>query len=273
MIHKGSGSEARGCFNSETGKRGLDDESTGEIAIPGERSLEQIFYFLSELDLDNSHKDKRKPHSGYEAATVPIPFDDILDESEDGETLESHNDPLSSYMQEINSISLLDRHQEIEIVKRIEEGEKEVAQVILNAPIIVREVLSLGEKLKADKISVREVIGDIDDETADINEEYYLKRVLSLIGKIDRHQKKLTELQKGLAQKNIGASKHRELSRKVTQKREKIASLIREMNLNKVQVGHVVQPAPTTNAASQSCDSLYGQLWRFPVGFSLSRAS
>jgi RNA polymerase primary sigma factor len=162
-------------------------------------------------------------------------------EEEDGETLESQHDPLNSYMQEINSISLLDRHQEIEIVKRIEEGEQEVAQVVLNAPIIVREVISLGEKLKADKLSIREVLGDIDDDETDINEEYYLKKVLSLIGRVDRHQKKLTELQSRLAQKNMDEVKQRELSRKVDQKKEKITSLIREMNLNKVQVGHIAQ--------------------------------
>ena len=158
MIKKAASSQTRGCVNPETGKRGLSGESTGDLAAPGDHSLEQIFFSLSGLDLEIAHKEKPKPHSGYEAANVPEHFDDILEDGEDAASLESHNDPLSSYMQEINSISLLDRHQEIEIVKRIEEGEKEIAQVVLNAPIIVREVIALGEKLKADKISVREVI-------------------------------------------------------------------------------------------------------------------
>ena len=240
MIKKVSGSEAMKCVNQKTGKRGLTGESAAEVVASGDGSLEQIFYFLSELDLDSARKGKGKPNAGYEAANVPEPIDDVLEE-EDGETLESQHDPLNSYMQEINSISLLDRHQEIEIVKRIEEGEQEVAQVVLNAPIIVREVISLGEKLKADKLSIREVLGDIDDDETDINEEYYLKKVLSLIGRVDRHQKKLTELQSRLAQKNMDEVKQRELGRKVDQKKEKIASLIREMNLNKVQVGHIAQ--------------------------------
>ena len=240
MIKKVSGSEAENFVYPKTGTRGLTGEPAAEVVAPGDGSLEQIFYLLSELDLDCVPKGKGKPNPGYEAANVPEPFDDVLEE-EDGETLEAHHDPLSSYMQEINSISLLDRHQEIEIVKRIEEGEQAVAQVVLNAPIIVREVISLGEKLKADKLSVREVLGNIDDEETEINEEYYLKKVLSLIGKIDRHQKKLTELQSGLAQKNMGEVKLRELSRKVDQKKQKIASLIREMNLSKVQVGNIAQ--------------------------------
>jgi RNA polymerase primary sigma factor len=239
MIKKAAGSQTRGCVNPETGKRDLAGESTGDLAAPGDHSLEQIFFSLSGLDLEIAHKEKPKPHPGDEAANVPEHFDDIPEDREDAASLESHNDPLSSYMQEINSISLLDRHQEIEIVKRIEEGEKEIAQVVLNAPIIVREVIALGEKLKADKISVREVIADIDDDETDIDEGHYLKKVLSLIGRIERHQRKLTGLQSGLAQKNISEVKHRELSRKVDQKKEKIASLIREMNLNKVQVGHI----------------------------------
>ncbi len=60
------------------------------------------------------------------------------------------NDPVMIYMREMGSFSLLNREEEIEIAKRIEEGEKEVADVVLNAPLIIREVISMGEKLRSD---------------------------------------------------------------------------------------------------------------------------
>ena len=154
---------------------------------------------------------------------------------------EKFNDPVRMYLREMGSVSLLNREEEVEIAKRIEDGEKEIAQVILRSPIIVREIISLGEKLKADKLSIREVIADIDDEETDIDEEYYLKKVFSLIGKIKRHETKLVALQKQLTQKGTREAKKRELSKKIEQKREKIASLIQEMNINKGQIEHVSQ--------------------------------
>jgi RNA polymerase primary sigma factor len=154
---------------------------------------------------------------------------------------EKFNDPVRMYLREMGSVSLLNREEEVEIAKRIEDGEKEIAQVILRSPIIVREIISLGEKLKADKLSIREVIADIDDEETDIDEEYYLKKVFSLIGKIKRHETKLVPLQKQLSLKSTREAKKRELSKKIDQKREKISSLIQEMNINKGQIEHVSQ--------------------------------
>jgi len=63
-------------------------------------------------------------------------------------TLGRTSDPVRMYLREMGSVSLLTREGEVEIAKRIEEGEKEMAGVILNTPITVKEVVSLGDRLK-----------------------------------------------------------------------------------------------------------------------------
>jgi RNA polymerase primary sigma factor len=151
------------------------------------------------------------------------------------------NDPVRMYLREMGSVSLLNRDEEVEIAKRIEEGEKEIAGVVLNAPLIIREILTIGEKLKSDKISVREVIKDIDEEETDIDEELYKKKVLSLIDKIKRSEQKKLELQKKLTQKNLTEVKKREIKKKIDQKSEKILDLVNQINLNKIQIEKVGQ--------------------------------
>jgi RNA polymerase primary sigma factor len=155
--------------------------------------------------------------------------------------LEKFNDPVRMYLREMGSVSLLNREEEVEIAKRIEAGEQEIARVILNSPIIITEVISIGEKLKADKMSVREVIADLDDEETDIDEEHYLKKILSVIGKIKRSEQKIIALQKDVSQKKLSDTKKRELQKKIDQKNEKMFTLIRQINLNKVQIEHVAQ--------------------------------
>ena len=154
---------------------------------------------------------------------------------------EKINDPVRMYLREMGSVSLLNRDEEVEIAKRIEEGEKEIADVALNAPFIIRELISIGEKLKSDKISVREIIRDLDNEEIDVDEEHYKKKLLSSIEKIRRSEQKQLELLNKLAQKNLSEAKKRELEKKINQKSEKIFSLIQQININDVQIEKVTQ--------------------------------
>ncbi|WP_449658161.1 RNA polymerase sigma factor RpoD [Anaeromyxobacter paludicola] len=81
------------------------------------------------------------------------------------------NDPVRMYLRKMGSVSLLTREGEVEIAKRIEEGEKEVLAAVLGSSIAIREILDLGERLRKGKIRVREIIKDAGDENAAEQEE------------------------------------------------------------------------------------------------------
>jgi RNA polymerase primary sigma factor len=151
------------------------------------------------------------------------------------------NDPAMIYMREMGSFSLLNREEEIEIAKRIEEGEKEVADVVSNTPLIVRELISIGEKIKYEKISVREVVKDLDNEGTDIDEEHYKRKALSLIERIKRREQKKLELQKKSNQKHLSKVTRIELKKKIDQKSENIFALIQQINLDEPQIEKVAQ--------------------------------
>ena len=85
-------------------------------------------------------------------------------EEVESEPFPKFKDPMRMYLQEMGAISLLNIYEEVKILKRMEEGEKEIAEGVLSTPIIIKEILSIGEKLKSDKISVREVVKDLDEE-------------------------------------------------------------------------------------------------------------
>ncbi|HSN90886.1 MAG TPA: RNA polymerase sigma factor RpoD [Anaeromyxobacteraceae bacterium] len=88
------------------------------------------------------------------------------------------NDPVRMYLRKMGSVSLLTREGEVEIAKRIEEGEKEVLAAVLSSSIAIREILDLGERLRKGKIRVREIIKDAGDEQpAEGEEEEALEEV------------------------------------------------------------------------------------------------
>ncbi len=92
------------------------------------------------------------------------------------------NDPVKMYLHEMGCVSLLTREGEVEIAKRIEQGEQQVFGVIIECPVTIKEVLALGDKLRKGSIRLKEVIKGFDDEeVAEGDDSTNVERVLKLI--------------------------------------------------------------------------------------------
>ncbi|HPW70069.1 MAG TPA: RNA polymerase sigma factor RpoD [Deltaproteobacteria bacterium] len=116
--------------------------------------------------------------------------DDGTDLQEDG-ALRSP-DPVKMYLHEMGSVSLLSREDETEIAKRIEAGQRQILNVIINSPVTVKEVIQIGAALKAGEIRLKDVV-DIDD-MFDVEEEAADVKILEAIGEIENRQADLKSL-------------------------------------------------------------------------------
>ncbi|MBI1859359.1 MAG: RNA polymerase sigma factor RpoD [Deltaproteobacteria bacterium] len=89
--------------------------------------------------------------------------------SDEDEGLTRGLDPVRLYLKKMGSVALLTREGEIEIAKRIEEGEAEVLDVILNSSMGIKEFLAIGEKIEKGKLRARDVIrgGENENENQD----------------------------------------------------------------------------------------------------------
>ena len=129
----------------------------------------------------------------------------------------------------------------MEIAKRIESGQGEVLSVVLNCPIAVREVISLGGALHAGEIGIREVTNEVDDEETDFEkEQLQKKRVLNLINKIQRGEERIRILQGGLKSKNKEVLK-KKIREQIWKKQTKIFDAFKRINLSDKQINRIVQ--------------------------------
>jgi RNA polymerase primary sigma factor len=151
------------------------------------------------------------------------------------------NDPVRMYLRDMGSVSLLTREEEVEIAKRIEEGEQEIASAVLNAPIAIREILGFGDKLKAEKISVREIIEDLDEEASDAEEEYYRKKTIEMIDKIRSLDESSRKLGRGMARKSLTEKKKKNIREKIMKNKEDIVLLLKETHFSRVQIEKITQ--------------------------------
>ena len=96
--------------------------------------------------------------------------------------LEKTNDPVRMYLREMGTVPLLTREGEVEIAKRIERGQIRVLKALSRSPIVINELLALGEDLKKSVRSIKEVV-TFDEE--EITDEILQNRLKEFTGKID----------------------------------------------------------------------------------------
>jgi RNA polymerase primary sigma factor len=140
-------------------------------------------------------------------------------DEEDADGNAPTSDPVRTYLRKMGSITLLTREGEVEIAKRIEDGDRRVLQVVLKSSVAIEEILGLGDKLRAKEIRVKEVVRDVDDEDPEFDEQWHVDRVCKVIDKVRR-----------LWKADAGSNK----------KKQEILDALQEMRLHKKQIGKIV---------------------------------
>ena len=100
-------------------------------------------------------------------------------------TLGRTSDPVRMYLREMGSVSLLTREGEVEIAKRIEDGERDVAGVILNTPITLKEMVLLGDRLRKFQINGADISKEVEEEVLEDDEvDHQRNRLLEIMDEI-----------------------------------------------------------------------------------------
>jgi RNA polymerase primary sigma factor len=154
------------------------------------------------------------------------------------EDLYKSNDPVRMYLRKMGTVALLTREGEVEIAKRIEEGEDAVLESALHCPVAVREIVSIGDRLKQQKLRVKDIVRDAEDEEQEFDEEEADRRVMRLIDKVRRIDKKLNEALE--QQRSATPEQFAELERAKAAHRLEIVATLKEMRLNKRTIDQVV---------------------------------
>jgi RNA polymerase primary sigma factor len=146
-------------------------------------------------------------------------------------TLEKTNDPVRMYLREMGTVPLLTREGEVEIAKRIERGQMRVLKAISRSPIVIREIVALGEDLKRGVRNIKEVV--IFDEE-EITEEILQARIRQTIGRVDtllKHQKKAAGFLEKLETINpkAKAREYRKTRWLMNRERVEVSRIVREL--------------------------------------------
>ncbi len=108
--------------------------------------------------------------------------------------LEKTNDPVRMYLREMGTVPLLTREGEVEIAKRIERGQLRVLKALSRSPIVIREIIGIGEDLERGVRSIKEVVIFDEEEITDEVLQNRLQEVTGRIQELGKHYKKAVQL-------------------------------------------------------------------------------
>jgi len=162
------------------------------------------------------------------------------EEEEDEYSYSRTSDPVRMYLRKMGSVSLLTREGEVEIAKRIEEGERRMLQAVLNSYVAVEELIDLGERLKKAKIRVKDVVKDIDEEEGEFDEQWHTDRVVRVIDKVRRLQREVEKHNEKLAERGLSEVRKKKVREAIQECKDGMFEALSELRLAKPRVDKMV---------------------------------
>jgi RNA polymerase primary sigma factor len=241
--------------------------------VVSSEQIDDVMSMFGEHDIEVVDDSKKMKLPDKPPEPEPKAADEEKDEDEEDDAgYGKSNDPVRMYLRKMGSVSLLTREGEVEIAKRIEEGEKEVLHAVLSSSIAIKEILDLGERLRKGKIRIREVVKDAGEEQAaeqeeeaeeveaeaaeggvpaegeaaappiPREEEKKVEQVLKHIDRIRKLERDVARIRETLASgKRMSDVRRKELRNEIQRVEEQMVEHLEAIQINKKQIDRIVQ--------------------------------
>jgi RNA polymerase primary sigma factor len=156
--------------------------------------------------------------------------------------LETMKDPARIYLREMGVVPLLTREGEVDIAKRIERGRLRVLKTLSRSPIVIRQILAVGEELKRGTRSIKEIVVFDEEEVTEKVLQNSFKDITCRIGDLQKHYKRSSDLAARLSI-NLAAKKAREYTRcrsKLDRETVQISLIIRNLRLTDLECKRLI---------------------------------
>jgi RNA polymerase primary sigma factor len=138
----------------------------------------------------------------------------------------NNNDPACIYLRKMNFCTLLTKEGEIEISKRIEQGEKDIRNTVINSKLAVQQIIHMSDQLKDGTLKLKDIVRGYDEDD-DTNR---FETTIQFIEELKNLNCKIEKLKSNENNKI-----------KIIKYRKRMSDILREIKLNKVQINNLVQ--------------------------------
>ena len=170
--------------------------------------------------------------------------------------LENTNDPVRIYLRQMGIVPLLTREEEVDIAKRIERGQLSALKALSRSPLVIRQILVMGEDLKGGIRSIKEIVDLDDEENTEDKLQNCFKDLAYRIDELQKHYTRANQLA-GRLPPLVEKRKAREYRRRrFTLGREivRVSLIVRNLGLSNFERQHLIDRVNRTVDIMRSLD-------------------
>ncbi len=226
-----------------------------DVRSPGD--LDDVLATIGTLGIDVLERQPKLPSS-----VLKGKFEEEVEPGEDlgldlaPGAVEQTDDPVRIYLREMGVVPLLTREGEVDIAKRIERGQRRVLKALSRSPIVIREVLAIGEDLKRGVRSIKEIVVFDEEEITEKVLQNRVKDTTHRIDELQKHYKRASQLAVRL--QTISAKKKaRECRRcrcRLGREIVRISLIIRNLGFTNLERKRVIDRVNKTTDVMRSLD-------------------
>jgi RNA polymerase primary sigma factor len=217
-------------------------------ALPSEinspEQIEEIIGIFDQLDIAivDSEKDGKKlgltpQETDEEGGGVQL----VADEDEAADYSSRSTDPVRMYLREMGAVPLLDREGEVCIAKKIEAGELDVLYALVEVPVAIEDLISVGEDLKQNRIKLKDVVKTIEEDDPSEDEMNQRQRVIHLLDEIKSTFKKKRKIYAKLDDCARLDRRVYGVQKEILAYKEDVVNRLRDIKLEKTLIDRIIE--------------------------------
>ncbi len=219
----------------------VNDLLPPEIASP--ELLDMLMEALEQNDVklvDSNKKGKDEKSDEFLKEPAEAAAEEEEEEEEADDEGGKGNDPVRLYLRKMGSVSLLTREGEVEIAKKIEEGELEILKVILSSPLGTNEIINIGDRLSKGRIKVKSIFRGLEDEDTTYDEKEYTQKIYDLIGHVKNFKKKAQKHFDQLNRPNVAPATKEKIYAELDKYKEEVFKNFHDVSFNRKTIDRIV---------------------------------
>ncbi|BBO80137.1 RNA polymerase sigma factor RpoD [Desulfosarcina ovata subsp. sediminis] len=143
----------------------------------------------------------------------------------------SVTDPVKMYLREMGMVTLLSREGEVEIAKKIEEGEQDVLKALLETSLGVKYILEFGDLIEKGALRPKHVLRDVDEGDAYVDEMVQIDNFLNTITEIRKVDEENQQYRERMFTEQLDPDEARRVRRCIMRRNNKIFDLLKGWRL------------------------------------------
>jgi RNA polymerase primary sigma factor len=196
--------------------------------------IDAVMDFLGDNDIEVDESIKAKAAEESEDEDENEGLDEFLKKKQKEEEASVRSiDPVKLYLRKMGSVSLLTREGEVEIAKRIEQGEEQIVSALLSCQLGVDSILNLSQKVQDGQIRVKDMIRGVDEEISEEDEKAHQQRLLQSMNALKSQLDHFKKVKANYLNPKTTAKDKQKIEKEMQKKKDEVIKAFLQISFNR----------------------------------------